>query len=121
MKRENLSRAKALRQRMSLPEVLLWQRLRPSINSACRIRRQHLFEDRYVLDFYCPKANLCIEIDGKWSHMDTYARDEQRDQFLLQRGVRTYRIAAASVLANPDSVADFIIQLCTGDLEIPER
>jgi very-short-patch-repair endonuclease len=44
---------------MSLPEVLLWQRLRRRAGGI-RFRRQHPVAG-YVLDFYCPEAKRIIE------------------------------------------------------------
>ena len=48
---------------MSLPEVLLWQRLskRPA---GLKFRRQQV-AGAYVGDFYCHEAELLIEIDGE--------------------------------------------------------
>jgi very-short-patch-repair endonuclease len=46
---------------MSLPEVLLWQHARSS--DEAKFRRQHPLL-RYVLDFYCAEARVCVEIDG---------------------------------------------------------
>ena len=46
--------ARRLRRELSLPEKLLWVRLRAA---EVRFRRQHPV-GRYVLDFYCPAAKL---------------------------------------------------------------
>jgi|KBSSwiStaDraftv2_1062776.scaffolds.fasta_scaffold00811_34 very-short-patch-repair endonuclease len=54
--------AKSLRRSLSLPEVLLWQELKKSARGRLQFRKQHPFGP-YVLDFYCAKARLCVEID----------------------------------------------------------
>lgn len=87
---------------MSLPEVLIWQRIR-----GCGFRRQHAF-DAFILDFYRARDRLCIEIDGQQHDL---AYDNHRDAYLAERGVRTIRIAATDVLADPDAVAEFILSL----------
>lgn len=93
-------RARALRRRMSLPEVLLWQALRKEALAGLRFRRQHPIGP-YVLDFYCASARLAVEVDG-FAH-DTAVRahhDERRVAWLAQRGVSVLRICADDVLRN---------------------
>jgi very-short-patch-repair endonuclease len=58
-----LKRARQLRRAMTLPEVLLWQAIRPSVMRLGRFRRQHPFGP-YILDFFSPSLNLAVEIDG---------------------------------------------------------
>jgi very-short-patch-repair endonuclease len=93
-----LRRARELRRKMSLPEVVLWQALRKGRLAGFRFHRQHPVGP-YILDFYCPSARLAIEVDG-FAH-DTVAQvghDERRDGFLAGRGIRVLRITAADVL-----------------------
>jgi len=52
--------ARRFRRELSLPEKLLWVRIR---RSELNFRRQHPIGE-YVLDFYCPAAKLAIEVDG---------------------------------------------------------
>jgi very-short-patch-repair endonuclease len=103
--------AKRQRRSMSLPEALLWQRLR---RSPCGIsfRRQHPI-GRYVLDFYCPAKKLAIEIDGIAHDMgDRPQRDEVRTGWLEAQGLRIVRIQAREVLRDPDEVAQALVTLC---------
>ena len=101
--------ARQLRSALSLPEVLLWQRLR---GADVKIRKQHPCGP-YVLDFYCAAAKLAIEIDGIAHDMgDRPQRDEARDQFLRQRGLAVLHIAAAEVLRDVDSAAVSIVAAC---------
>jgi len=48
---------------MSVPEARLWNRLRWREPGKPIFRRQHPIGP-YVVDFYCAKANLAVEIDG---------------------------------------------------------
>ena len=90
---------------MSLPEVLLWRELKQSAGGGPQFRRQHPIGP-YVLDFYCSRARLCIEVDG-YAHGtdDRPQRDERRDRYLAAQGVHVERIAARSVLQDPHAVA----------------
>jgi very-short-patch-repair endonuclease len=91
-------RARELRRNMTLPEVILWQALRGGRLAGLRFRRQHPIGP-YILDFYCPSARLAVEVDG-FAH-DTAAqvqRDENRDAWLAERGVKVLRVAAGDVL-----------------------
>ena len=92
------ARARGLRRRISLPEVVLWQALRQRRLAGLRVRRQHPIGP-YILDFYCPAARLAIEVDG-FAH-DTAAgvrRDACREVWLAERGIRMLRIRAIEVL-----------------------
>ena len=105
--------ARRMRRELSLPEKLLWVRLR---GASARFRRQHPLGP-YVLDFYCPALKLAIEIDG-FSH-DTGKRpqrDAVRTQWLRRQGVDVLRIPAKDVLADPDAVAEALIRLCVQPL-----
>jgi len=104
--------AKDLRSRLSLPEKLIWRRLKASgFVDGPRFRRQHPVGP-YVLDFFCTKARLCIEIDGS-SHGtdDRPERDDRRDSYLERLDIVVERISARRVLENPDAVADWMRQL----------
>ena len=46
---------------------------------------------QYFLDFYCPEAKLCVEVDGVM-HLAHVERDANRDQVLLSHGIQTLRI-----------------------------
>jgi very-short-patch-repair endonuclease len=104
--------ARRLRKNLSLPETLLWRRLR---GAKVRIRKQHPIGP-YVLDFYCPSAKLAIEVDG-FAHDtgDRPRRDEIRTEWLESQGLKIMRIPAKDVLADPDSVADSLLRLCASE------
>jgi ATP-dependent DNA helicase RecQ len=87
---------------MSLPEVLLWQRLRGR-----GFRRQHPVGP-FILDFYCARASLAVEVDGL-QHDSTTEQDARRDTQLQELGIRTLRIPASDVLRDPDAAAEHIL------------
>ena len=99
--------ARRQRRQMSLPEVLLWRELRKK-PSGLQYRRQHP-AGSYVLDFFCATTNVAIEVDGEaHSRGDQPLKDERRDDWLKEQGIRVMRIAAQDVLANLDGVLQLI-------------
>jgi very-short-patch-repair endonuclease len=106
-----VKRSKSLRQTMTLPEVLLWNILRGR-RSGARFRHQHA-AGPYVMDFYCPEAALCVEVDGKAHDMGTNpARDEARDAWLAEQGIKTLRIPAEEILRDMEPVVALIREEC---------
>ena len=95
---KTVGRARQLRRKMTLPEVVLWQALRKGRVAGLRFRRQHPIGP-YILDFYCASARLGLEVDG-FAH-DTAAQakhDQRRAAWLWEHGVRLLRIQAGAVL-----------------------
>jgi very-short-patch-repair endonuclease len=108
----NTPRARQLRQQMTLPEVLLWNLLRKAPDGVI-FRRQHSFEEKIVVDFYCAKAKVCIEIDGIAHDMgDNPEHDVARDARLRELGLEVLRIPAAEVLKSPEAVAEAVVRYC---------
>lgn len=68
---------------------------------------------KYVLDFFCAKAKVGIEIDGIAHDMgDRPERDVQRDAWLKQEGIEIVRIPATKVLKSPEAIAEAIVRNC---------
>ncbi|WCT75258.1 DUF559 domain-containing protein [Sphingomonas naphthae] len=104
-----MTRARRLRRDLSLPEGLLWQRLRRRAGSA-KFRRQHPLGP-YIIDFYCAAAKLAIEVDGEAHNRGTRPqRDAVRDDYIRARGLDLLHIRADEVLADPDAIAGIIIR-----------
>ncbi|MEI5549935.1 DUF559 domain-containing protein [Caulobacter sp. CCNWLY153] len=100
-----LKRARRLRREMTLPETMLWQRLRGRREGGPTFRRQHPV-GAYILDFYCSAARLAVEIDGAGHDTADQARhDARRDAWLASQGIEVMRIAAGEFLRDPDEVA----------------
>jgi very-short-patch-repair endonuclease len=99
---------------MSLPEVLLWRELK---GHALHFRKQHE-AGPYVLDFFCARANLAVEIDG-FAHDtgDRPERDAERDAWLKAHRIDTIRIPARDVLRDPKAVVESFIALAVARLE----
>jgi very-short-patch-repair endonuclease len=103
---------------MSLPEVLLWQRLRGAATGA-KFRRQHPIGP-YVADFRCASAKLVIEVDGAVHDAPGRPdRDNEREGFLVENGYQVVRVPAADVLKDADAVAASIAALVAAPLHRP--
>src|SRR5271163_558963 len=108
--RKTIDRAQALRRALSPPEALLWSRLRERAPGKLVFRRQHPMGP-YVLDFYCAKARLAIELDGVSHDMgDRPQRDLRRDAWLKARGITVMRIPFADLTRGIDEMADAIVR-----------
>ena len=98
---------------MSLPEVLLWLELRKR-PSGLRFRKQHPAGES-ILDFFCPRWNFAIEVDGEaHARGNRPERDAARDAWLHSQGVRVLRIPAAEVLGNMEGVIRHITATARG-------
>lgn len=104
-------RARKLRREMSRPERILWSALRGRDEGRPAFRRQHP-TGPYVLDFYCARARLAVEVDGAWHGFgDKPERDARRDGYLAAQGILVVRISARGVLEDPTAVANGLMEL----------
>ena len=105
---------------MSEAEIILWSRLRGRGPDRPTFRRQHPMGG-VILDFYCPRARLAIEVDGA-THWDdrAQAKDAARDLWLQRQGVSVMRIPASQVYRDLGGVVDAIV-LRVEALEGPRR
>ena len=67
---------------MTDAEKLLWSKLRRKQLKNCQFYRQRIIGN-YIVDFYCPKEKLIVEVDGG-QHYDNEgnSRDRIRDDYL---------------------------------------
>ncbi|MEW6215225.1 MAG: endonuclease domain-containing protein [Nitrospirota bacterium] len=86
-KLKDLSRK--LRKNSTLSEVLLWNQLKARKMKDYQFMRQKPIGD-YIVDFYCSKLRLVIEIDGE-SHDSKFEKDEVRQQKLEALGLSILR------------------------------
>ncbi len=108
-------RAKRLRREMTTPERVLWSKLRNGQLDDLKFRRQRPLGP-YILDFYCPEAYLCVEIDGE-QHAHQREHDHRRDDFLRESGVETLRFTVSELTKNLDGVLTRIRDVCTQRIE----
>jgi very-short-patch-repair endonuclease len=101
-------RARALRQRMTDAEKLMWGRLRNRGSAGVKFKRQQpLFG--YIVDFIAPDLKLVIEIDGG-QHAERGDRDARRTAKIEESGYHVIRFWNHDVLGNIDGVLQAVIQ-----------
>ncbi len=83
--------------------------------------RQRIVGD-YIVDFYCPKANLVIEIDGS-QHFepDALEYDKLRTAFLEALGLHVIRFTNREVDENFDSVCQMIATEVNASILSPKK
>ena len=104
--RELVDNARNLRREMTKEERHLWyDYLR---HHPAKFRRQAVF-GRFIVDFYCAKAKLVIELDGSQHYEPQNQRADQiRTEYLEKFGVTVIRIANTDVTRNFRGVCEYI-------------
>jgi very-short-patch-repair endonuclease len=110
----SLARRRALRSASTDAEAALWKHLRAKRFAGFKFRRQHSCGP-YILDFYCARRNLAIELDGG-QHYNVGAQryDERRTGDLAQLGVTVLRFANDLIFREPEAVLEEIARALDG-------
>jgi very-short-patch-repair endonuclease len=98
--------AKELRTNSTLSEVLLWRQLNNKKMKGYDFHRQKPI-DEYIVDFYCSKLNLVIEIDGI-THDYKIEKDIKRQKRLESFGIHFLRFLDSDIKNNLQGVLIFI-------------
>ncbi|MCH7387563.1 endonuclease domain-containing protein [Acinetobacter modestus] len=107
-----------LRKNMTDAEQLLWQRIRRKQILGLQFYRQKPILN-FIVDFYCPKANLVIECDGGQHYTEEgLEADRVRDQVLGQLGLNVLRFDNRQVLTEIDAVVERIYCVVEQRLEL---
>ncbi|MDC0977684.1 endonuclease domain-containing protein [bacterium] len=94
--------ARNLRKKQTKAEEILWQALRNRKLKYLKFRRQHILEG-FVVDFYCHKLKLAIELDG-YIHIKQKEYDKIRQSLIETEGIRFLRFTNEEIINNLDSV-----------------
>lgn len=105
--KEKLERAKELRREMTSAEEILWQELRADKLGA-HFRRQQVIAG-FIVDFYCHKAALVVEVDGD-IHDLQQEEDARREKVLSELRLRLIRFRNEEILQNLSDVIGKIKQ-----------
>ena len=98
--------ARRLRGNPTDAEKRLWEALRRKALGGARFRRQQRI-GHYIVDFFCPRHSLVIEVDGR-GHLKSGARDGARDTFIRRGGYTVLRFWNDEILDDLQSVLDRI-------------
>lgn len=104
--KENIPLAKNLRKNMTPWERKLWYDFLR--NYPVRFRRQTAIGN-YIVDFYCAKARLVVELDGGGHYTAPQAKkDESRTKELESMGLTVLRICNLEIDRNFSGVCEMI-------------
>jgi very-short-patch-repair endonuclease len=95
---------KKLRNNLTSAEARLWSILKNKQLKGRKFRRQHSI-DNFIVDFYCPKEKLVIELDGQ-VHFNPVMeeKDSKRDKILNSYGITVLRFENKMVFENQEIV-----------------
>lgn len=128
-KKQMKQNSRTLRSNMTDAEQLLWSRLRRKQLLNAQFYRQKPLAN-FIVDFYCAKANLVIELDGSQHYSEEgKIADQQRDAILNNMGLLVLRFNNLQVLNELDAVLTVIYQAVSnppppplfqrGELKVP--
>ena len=101
------SNAIELRNNATKQEKKLWQYLNKS-QLGYKFRRQQPI-DKYIVDFFCPKLRLIIELDGGQHNEEKNKNyDENRTEILNRLGYKVLRIWNNDIDKNIEGVIEYI-------------
>ena len=108
--KEKLERAREFRRDMTPAEAILWQELRGN-KLGVHFRRQQVIAG-FIVDFYCHKAGLVIELDGSvHGGNEQKENDAERDKVLSEMGLRIVRFMNEDVIKNSPKILGRIREL----------
>lgn len=112
---KNIQNARNLRRIMTPQERKLWYLFLRGYRP--RIYRQRPIGE-YILDFYCAKAKLAIELDGG-QHYDEASNeqyDSRRTGQLNSQGIQVIRIPNNEIMNNFTGVCEYIDNIINTEL-----
>lgn len=117
---KNLKQAsRDLRNNMTDAEKYLWSKIRNKQILGVQFYRQKPILN-FIVDFYCPSANLVIECDGSQHYTDEgLEADRIRDHALEQLGLKVLRFDNRQVMGEIDAVVQIVLDMISLQLESP--
>ena len=107
--KENIPLAKTLRKNMTPWERKLWYDFLR--NYPVRFQRQKAIGN-YIVDFYCAKARLVLELDGSGHYTPEQAgKDEQRTNELKAMNLAVVRLYNLDIDRNFQGVCEYVNRL----------
>ena len=103
-------RRRELRRNHTDAERLLWSRLRDRQFFGVKFFRQYSVGP-YILDFFCPKTGLAIELDGgQHAEKENQNFDLARTEYLKGQGIAVLRFWNNDVMQNREGVLERIAE-----------
>jgi very-short-patch-repair endonuclease len=108
-----MHRASKLRENETEAEKVFWQLVKNNKFGGYKFRRQHALA-HFVVDFYCHKLQLVIELDGSIHYLqEVMENDLQRQNELEMMGMKVHRFSNEEVLSQPTKVREQLQQIIT--------
>ena len=99
--------SKSLRNGMTKEERRLWYDFLK--NLPVTVNRQKVF-DNYIVDFYCARYKLIIELDGTQHYLtEGIKNDTVRDNYFKEKGIKVLRYSNLDINKNFDGVCNDIL------------
>ena len=111
-----IERARQMRAEPTPVEAMLWKKLRKRQLDRLKFRRQHIIQ-YFIVDFYCPRVKLVIEID-KPVHDVQEECDQEREKILQESECQVVRFKNADVENNLILVVAVISDLCRRRIDL---
>jgi very-short-patch-repair endonuclease len=111
-RKDLIQKARKLRKNSTPGEIELWKLVKNKQVLGYQFRRQRPIKN-YIVDFYCKKLRLAIEIDGS-SHDYKVEYDQKRQEKLEQLGITFLRFSEKDTKQNADYVVKEIERWITG-------
>lgn len=106
------NRRQTLRKNPTDCERIIWSKIRDRQCNGHRFFRQYSVGP-YILDFYCPRLRLSIELDGgQHSENNQKTYDKERTAYLLGNDIKELRFWNNEVLENLEGVYEKILENC---------
>ena len=97
-----------LRKNMTKEERHLWYDFLKTL--PVTVNRQKVIGN-YIVDFYCAKANIAIELDGSQHYFEKgLQKDTARDEYLNSLGIKVLRYSNLDIKKNFNGVCEDILR-----------
>ncbi|MGA2516546.1 MAG: endonuclease domain-containing protein [Thermodesulfobacteriota bacterium] len=100
--------SRSLRTNTTDAERLLWSKIRAKQLKGQQFYRQKIIGE-YIVDFYCPRSRLVIEVDGGQHYSaEGKEKDVVRDHYMAKEGIAILRFSDREVLNDLEAVVEQI-------------
>jgi type I restriction enzyme, R subunit len=104
--------ARGMRKNETSSEQILWCHLKNRKLKGLKFRRQHQIGP-FIVDFYCHKDKLIIELDGSvHQNKKQIEYDCRREDYLRLEGFQILRITNCQLKDKPSKTIQYILEMC---------
>jgi len=103
-KKYQIEKRRELRKKETKFESILWDKLKNRKFMNLKFRRQYGIGD-YIVDFYCPKLKLVVEVDGEIHDIkEVLEYDKVREAFINGLGIKIIRFKNVEIIEDLNDV-----------------